>query len=59
MTALTISVPEAAEMLGISPWTYYEAAKRGDLPSLKIGRRILVPKIQLEEFVAGTWRSGS
>lgn len=50
---LTYSVTEAAAILGISEWTYYEAVKRGELPARKIGRRIVVPKIQLEQWLAG------
>lgn len=49
---LTYTVPEAAALLGISNWTAYEAIKRGDLPHRKIGRRIVVPKIQLDQWLA-------
>jgi excisionase family DNA binding protein len=46
--ALTISVEECAKALGISKVSAYAAAKRGDLPTVKIGRRILVPRRALE-----------
>ena len=48
---LTYTVPEAAELLGISPWAYYEAIKKNALPFRKIGRRIVVPRIQLEAWL--------
>lgn len=48
---LTVSVQEAAQMLGISTWLYYEKVKTGDVPFIKIGRRIRVPLVQLERFL--------
>jgi len=48
---LTVSVAEAAHMLGISTWLYYERVKTGDVPFIKIGRRIRVPLVQLERFL--------
>jgi excisionase family DNA binding protein len=41
---LTLTVEEAAELLGISRALAYEAVRRGEIPSLRIGRRILVPR---------------
>lgn len=49
---LTYTVPQAAALLGISPWTYYERVKQGELPARKIGRRIVVPKVQLDAWLA-------
>ena len=48
--ALTISVEECAELLGMSKVSAYTAARRGDLHSVRIGRRILVPRRALEEM---------
>lgn len=48
---LTYTVPQAAALLGISPWTYYEAIKKNELPYRKIGRRIVVPRVQLEAWL--------
>lgn len=39
----TIGVPEAAELLGISRSQGYAAARSGDLPTLALGRRLVVP----------------
>ena len=44
----TITVEETAKRLGIGRNTAYEAVKRGDIPSIRIGRRILVPTKALE-----------
>ncbi len=46
---LCIRVPEAAEMLGISRNFAYELVKRGELPSIRFGKRIVIPKIALEK----------
>ena len=44
---LTWSITEAAQVLGISRASAYEAAHRGELPVRVIGRRMLVPRIAL------------
>jgi hypothetical protein len=41
---LVYSVPEAGRLLGLSRNGSYAAAKRGDFPTMRIGRRLLVPK---------------
>jgi excisionase family DNA binding protein len=52
------TVAEAGRLLGLSRNASYEAAKRGDIPTLRIGRRLLVPKApfhrMLELAGAGT-----
>jgi len=40
----TLSVEEAAEALGIGRTLAYEAVRRGDIPTIRIGRRLLVPR---------------
>lgn len=56
MSKATISVPEAGEILGIGRTAAYEAARKGQIPVIKIGKRLLVPMIALEKFLveAGT-----
>jgi len=39
----TITVPEAARVLECSRDSAYRAALAGELPTLRLGRRILVP----------------
>jgi excisionase family DNA binding protein len=41
---LVYTVPEAGRLLGLSRNASYEAAKRGEIPTLRIGRLLLVPK---------------
>lgn len=50
---LTITIPEVAEILGIGRRQAYEAALRGEIPSLRIGRRILVPLAALRQMLGG------
>ena len=50
---LTVSVQEAARMLGIGRATAYEGVRTGVIPSVKVGRRLLVPRVALERMLAG------
>jgi len=54
---LTLSVEEAAVMLGISRALAYNLVRRGELPSLQLGRRVVVPRRALEAHVAAATRS--
>ena len=48
---LCITVPEAAEMLGILRNFAYELVKRGELPVIKFGKRLLIPRVALEKML--------
>ena len=48
---LTYTVEEAASALGISTSCAYDCIKRGDLPALHLGRRIVVPAAALKELL--------
>jgi excisionase family DNA binding protein len=48
---LTYTVEEAAKLLRIGRNQGYEAAKSGELPTIKIGKRILVPRAALERML--------
>jgi excisionase family DNA binding protein len=39
----TMQVDELPKVLGISRASVYEAVKNGDIPSIHIGRRIVIP----------------
>ncbi len=47
----TITVEEAAKILGIGRTSMFEAIHRGDIPYLRIGRRIVIPIIALEKIL--------
>ena len=48
---LCITVPEVAEMLGISRNFAYELVKQGQLPVIRFGKRLLIPKMALERML--------
>lgn len=48
---LTYNIEEAGQLLGLGRNASYEAAKRGELPTIKIGRRLLVPKAALHRML--------
>lgn len=46
----TISVEDAGRRLGICRNAAYEAAGRGEIPTIKIGRRLLVPEAAFDRM---------
>ena len=48
---LTLSVEEAGKLLGVSRQVAYQLIHRPDFPTIQIGRRVLIPKKQLEEWM--------
>ncbi len=49
----TLTVTEAARTLGISRAAAYAAARSGAIPTIAIGRRIVVPVPALERLLEG------
>ncbi len=56
--ALTLTVEQAASALGVSRTIAYEAIRQGEIPSVRIGRRILVPKSALDRLLSGDRTGG-
>lgn len=50
----TITVPEAGQLLSLGRDSAYRAAERGELPTLKLGRRLLVPVPRLLELLGAS-----
>jgi predicted DNA-binding transcriptional regulator AlpA len=48
---LLLSVPKAAELLGISRAAAYRHASAGDLPCKRLGRRLYIITARLREFI--------
>ena len=48
---LTLTVAEAAGLLGISSDLAYELVARRELPALRLGRRIVVPRVAVEAIL--------
>jgi excisionase family DNA binding protein len=51
---LTVSVPQAGRLLGYSRNTTYEAVQRGEIPAIKIGRKLRVPLAAIERMLSGS-----
>lgn len=56
---LTLSIPEACTILGISRNLGYELARRGELPSLiRLGqKRVVCSKLAIEKLLQGNGKS--
>jgi excisionase family DNA binding protein len=48
-----VTLDEAAVLLRISRGSAYQAAKSREIPTIRIGRRLLVPLAALERMLAG------
>ena len=49
----TVSVEEAGTIVGVHRNTAYAAAKAGQIPTLRIGRKLRVPKAALQRLLDG------
>lgn len=50
-TRRTLRIEEAARVLGLGRSAAYAAAQRGELPTLRIGRRLVVPAAALDRLL--------
>jgi excisionase family DNA binding protein len=48
---LTLSVEEAGRLLGISRGLAYALVRQGEIPSLRLGRRLVVPRKALQAML--------
>ena len=51
---LALSVKAAAKILGLSRASAYEAVRTGQIPSLRFGKRIVVPRAALNKMLSRT-----
>ena len=51
---LALTVKETAEMLGLSRASVYQGVRTGEIPHVRIGKRILIPRRTLERILDGT-----
>ncbi len=47
----TLSIEEAGAMIGLGRSGAYEAARRGEIPTLRFGRRLRVPTAALRKML--------
>jgi excisionase family DNA binding protein len=50
---ITLTPGETAELLRIGRSATYSAIARGEIPSVRVGHRILIPRPALERWLAG------
>lgn len=50
-TSDVMTVEEAGERLGISRGLAYQMVKEGEIPHLRLGRRVVVPKAAFQEWL--------
>jgi excisionase family DNA binding protein len=48
---ITLTVSEVSRMLNISRGSAYEAIQQGQIPHIRIGRRILIPRKAFERLL--------
>ena len=53
MDRLTYTVTETAALLGISRTTAYECVRRGEIPSLTLGRRVVISRVAVHRMLHG------
>lgn len=53
------SVSEAAAMLGLHRQTVAAAIRRGEIPAVRLGRKVLVPSAVIERLLEPTKSSGA
>ncbi len=51
--SMTMTVSEAAGVLGISRSSAYECVRRGELRAVRLGRRLVVPRSAVTELLQG------
>jgi len=49
---LSYSILEVAKTIGVSSRTVHSLVKRGELPHIRVGTRVLIPADGLREFIA-------
>lgn len=49
---LVFSARQAAELLGLSRNSIYQGITTGEIPSVRVGKRILIPRLSLEKMLA-------
>jgi len=48
----TLSIEQTAQILGCGRSLAYEMARQGRIPTLRLGRKLVVPKLALEKMLA-------
>ena len=52
ISVVVYTVPEVAKMLGINRNLGYEMARTGQIPTIKLGRRLVCPKAAIDRLLS-------
>lgn len=55
---LTLTVDETAKLLGLSRNSAYQGILSGEIPHVRVGKRILVPRVALEKMLENAGKVG-
>ena len=55
---LLLNVKQLAVLLGVSDSSVYELIEEEDFPSLRIGKRIVIPKEELRKWITSHTKGG-
>ena len=55
---LLLNVETVAKVLGVSDSSVYELIQEDDFPSLRIGKRIVIPKDELRKWITAHTKGG-
>lgn len=50
---LCYSCREVAQLLSLSRNSVYQGVLTGEIPSIRVGKRVLIPRVQLERLLLG------
>jgi excisionase family DNA binding protein len=53
VTPLAYSIQNSAKLLDVSPQSVRKLIERGELRPRRVGVRVLIPRTELERFLAG------
>ena len=56
---LTLTEPEAARLLGISPRKLWSLRQAGEIPYIRFGRSVRYVKSQLEQWLSASQEGGA
>jgi len=51
-------VKQLVDLMGVSDSTIYELIQETDFPSLRLGKRIVVPKEELRKWISANTKGG-
>ena len=57
--SLTMTIPEAADVLGMSRQGTYNAVRAGHIPAIRIGNRWLITVAAMKKLLGNTERNGN